>query len=458
MSASSTTSLANIEAGITTTDDTILVASVGTAVCCCFANRILPDGKVKKTIIRNSNWMKMVTEAAKNKHPKTAVCISLMFATFTISLYWSDVLTDYLLAYEYYDKNLFGYFYLTIAFIGIPHALAMFGIARYSWKEWKQICYDFRFAERKEKWKPITMLTKYRWKRRFLAVAIIFFLPILPICFDVLMPFYRIFHKCLPNTLINFMVQYEATRTLSESLVESLPQTILQLLIFFVYNDGELENETSYALLRSVILSGVSITYHLINAFYEMKKEGLTFCNYVQSLVEMGAGIPLRALHNNEKFENDTFKLSFPLLDLQVKSLVKAFEVNTSVNKLDLRNTSITDRGGVYIGEILKKNSKLTILHLKNNNIGDEGCKSIFEGLRINRTLTRLKLRKNNIGDDGGKSIGEALKVNPTLAELNLQENNFSDDMKSHLQWVQKCKQEGSNGYSQVTGMRIRTS
>ena len=50
------------------------------------------------------------------------------------------------------------------------------------------------------------------------------------------MPFYRLLQSYLPDSFVTFMVQYEATRTLSESFLESLPQTCLQVIIFIDCN------------------------------------------------------------------------------------------------------------------------------------------------------------------------------------------------------------------------------
>jgi hypothetical protein len=107
--------------------------------------------------------------------------------------------------------------------------------------------------------------------------------------------------RCLPNELVTFMAQYEALRTLSETLLESFPQTILQVYIF-LYCDGNedqclgITQEAGTALTQSSIISGLSIAYRVAHVVFEMRKEKLGLCGYLQSLIEMGAGLPLRAI------------------------------------------------------------------------------------------------------------------------------------------------------------------
>ena len=58
---------------------------------------------------------------------------------------------------------------------------------------------------------------------------------LVPRYLDAVLP--RVGAMLANDGLVTFMVKYEALRTLSESLLESLPQTILQVYIF-LYCDG----------------------------------------------------------------------------------------------------------------------------------------------------------------------------------------------------------------------------
>ena len=95
-------------------------------------------------------------------------------------------------------------------------------------------------------------------------------------------------------------------------------------------------------------------------------------------------------------------------------------------------------------------------VQLQNNNITDVQC--IGEGLKTNNTLTELYLHNNNITDNSGiQSIIDGLKTNNTLHTLYLMNNQLSDNMISQLNAIQQYKEDGSNGYQQVKGMKIDT-
>ena len=67
---------------------------------------------------------------------------------------------------------------------------------------------------------------KVTWEK----VLFFLFSPILPLMFDMfLMPFYGFMGRYIGDNLSNFMTQYEATRTLSETVLESIPQLCLQV-------------------------------------------------------------------------------------------------------------------------------------------------------------------------------------------------------------------------------------
>ena len=66
-----------------------------------------------------------------------------------------------------------------------------------------------------------------------------------------------------------------------------------------------------------------------------------------------------------------------------------------------------------------------------------------------------LDLYNQGITTNDGIIIGELLKTNNTLKTLRLYDNQLSDNMKSQLKAIQQYKEDGSNGYQQVQGMRI---
>ena len=253
------------------------------------------------------------------------------------------------------------WFYITLFFLCLNQFIAIVGIAVYLRKE-------------------------EEWSTEWLLLCASPFIIIAPLLLDVCMPFYRLLQSCLPDEEVTFMVQYEATRTFSESFLESLPQTCLQVYIYFQCLDitcAGIEKEGQSALLFSLAISGASLLFHIITTIYEMRKEGLNCCGYFNSLIQMGAGLPLRAIVSNTIKE---LEIEYDLLDGQVRSLEVALRSNTSLEKITVRNQNDGNGLAMVLGEILKTNNTLTELRLGSNNITDE--QSIGEGLKTNNTLT----------------------------------------------------------------------
>ena len=104
-----------------------------------------------------------------------------------------------------------------------------------------------------------------------------------------------------------------------------------------------------------------------------------------------------------------------------VVMMTKAIQINTTIQKLDMSNNSISDDGVVAICDSLKINVSLQELNLALNNITNEGTKKIAEAIQVTKTLRKLNLNDNQISDDGAAAISDSLKVNKSLQELNIQ-------------------------------------
>ena len=101
------------------------------------------------------------------------------------------------------------------------------------------------------------------------------FSPILPLFFDLfLMPFHGFMGRCIGDNLSNFMTQYEATRTLSETVMESIPQLCLQVyMVIYCRMNGcnfQAEEGGDAALMQALVISISSMPYMLpsLGAFH----------------------------------------------------------------------------------------------------------------------------------------------------------------------------------------------
>ena len=157
--------------------------------------------------------------------------------------------------------------------------------------------------------------------------------------------------------------------------------------------------EAGTALIYSIIISGASILFHLVQVYYEMKKEGLGFCGYMKSLMTMGAGLPLKAITSDRI--GDKLDLSEQeLLPAQVRSLAAAIGNNKSLREVGLRSCNIDDEGARHLATMLEKNTSLEKLWLNDNKITGDGLKHLAIPLEKNTSLEWLYLYNNEITDD----------------------------------------------------------
>ena len=111
-----------------------------------------------------------------------------------------------------------------------------------------------------------------------------------------------------------------------------------------------------------------------------------------------------------------------------VVMMTKAIQINTTLQKLDMSNNSISDHGAAAISDSLKINVSLQELDLAGNKITTEGAKEIAEAIQVTKTLQTLNLSSNNISDDGAAAISDSLKINVSLQELDLTWNNIKNE------------------------------
>ena len=296
--------------GIESADNAITAVAVGGAVAAGVATKVMPKG-MKRRLQRKKSWVKRKTKRCKERYPLLVKVVSLANSVLSLALYFLDVFTDVNLCIAFYWNNHMVWGNLMVVFIALPYVVAMFGIAFYSYKENEGI----------------------------VRAACVFFSPVLPALCDVYMPFYSLLQNvgCVPDVLTNFMVQYEATRTLSETVLETIPQMVLQVNIY-IYCAGNagncegIDQEAGSALAQSLAVGGVCIVYRLVLVYYEMKAEGLGLLGYLKSLVQLGAGLPLRAITGNTVKE---LRLPENLEEAQVRSLAVALKSNTSIETIN---------------------------------------------------------------------------------------------------------------------------
>ena len=197
-----------MEAGLGEAQAIMVVVGIGGVVAGAALNKVMPNS-TKESLKRRKSYVRKEVEKCEEKYPCPFVFLRIIIAVLNLVLYFLDIITDVKLCYTFYHNGHYGWFQIMAGFIALPYVVAVGGVGYYGWRDkWFDCSNDMR--------------------------CLLFpFCPVLPIFLDILMPFYRTFQRRLPHKLVTFMVQYEATRTLSESCLESLPQMALQVYIFF---------------------------------------------------------------------------------------------------------------------------------------------------------------------------------------------------------------------------------
>ena len=326
-------------------DETIGAIIVTTALASGVATKVMPE-RFKKELQKKKTWVNNKTVSLKKKFPRVVWTTSLLSGVVSLALYFLDVFTDVQLCINFYQYKHYGWFTLMVGFIALPYLVAMAGVIFY---------FHNKHSE------------------KFLVS--ILFSPILPLGCDVFMPFYRIMQRCTPDAFTNFMSQYEATRLLSETLLETVPQMGLQVYIFFFCDGNEencdgIEQEAGDALVQSLIIGGICIVYRLVLVNYEMKDQGLNLKDYVKSLIQLGVGLPLRAIT-----ENTVKDLKLPTADLlgsQIRSLATAIKSNASILTINDENPfewAASDKGQLRILQSICENQHFRMY--VNNEVSD---------------------------------------------------------------------------------------
>ena len=364
------------------------------------------------TPLKRKTCVNRMAKTCKEKTRRLYQAVCILNAILSIFLYFLDVVTDLLLCVAFYRQNYMEWFFLMVIFIVLPYAIATIGIAYYAKLEHAGMC----------------------------RLAIYIFSPVLPIICDMFLPFYSVTQHFCPDELINFMVQYEATRTLSEAVLETIPQLSLQVYIY-LHCQGQntyceqmeetgntaLMQRADIALIQSLVAGGVCVVYRFVVVYLDMKHQGLTLKAYLKSLIQLGAGLPLRAIT-----ENSMRELKLPhaqLLNAQVRSLSTALKNNTSLTKIDLCDNQIGNAGAGYLAEALPKCLGLIELRLSSNNISDSGVRPLADAFSNCKKLETIYLGNNEIGDDGAMQLAQALSKSPACTSLRLYHNNIKESV-----------------------------
>lgn len=98
------------------------------------------------------------------------------------------------------------------------------------------------------------------------------------------------------------------------------------------------------------------------------------------------------------------------------------------LQRLDLSNNQLGDRGAKAVSDGLRSNDQLEDLLLDHNDIDSDGAEAIAAALLNNQSLKTLSLEWNSVRLEGGRAIANALLGQRSLTSLNLGWNGLSDE------------------------------
>eukprot|EP00435_Cladocopium_sp_Y103_P005837 s4244_g1.t2 len=107
---------------------------------------------------------------------------------------------------------------------------------------------------------------------------------------------------------------------------------------------------------------------------------------------------------------------------VRLKAVAQALERNSFTNiTMDPEYDQVGDEEVKAVAQLLKTGTSVKRIDLGDTCISDDGAQALAEALRCNQILEELWLHKDQITDVGAEALAEALKVNKTLRSLTVE-------------------------------------
>ena len=400
------------------------------------AEALLPEN-VRKDIQVKSNSVKERYRRCLEKYPFLVLVKAAVTAIVTFGLFFLDFITDMNAINEVGGTNA-TWQAVMLFFVLLPFFVSMVGISIYTYK-------------------------RSGWKYTVLLLP---FLPVLQPLLDISLPFVQLLGRCnlLSEDANAFIVSYSSVRTLSESFLESFPQTVFQIYIFLYCKSngcGENSAAADEALAMSISVSFLSILWHGLGTYLASRAMGVTYREYLSTLVKMGGGLPLEAVRRNRA---QTVKVAFKPDLTQFDHLMAMLPKNTSVMLLDFSeaafevdeinvvvrymaeggfgvqrldlsgNRELGPAGFEALGNGLMNNTSIQDLNLQNTNLDGASLRKFFNRMTEgNTTLKTIHLESNRLAADAAQAIGAALARTTGIERLHMGENCVGSAGAQHI-------------------------
>ena len=217
-------------------------------------------------------------------------------------------------------------------------------------------------------------------------------------------------------------------------LVDDMPRTLLLKNLTYMYLDlggkrigrggavNLITSLTKFSTIRELQLNRTGIGFEDCKALSELLasskyiealdiSHNLLAPDCIQLIVDgLSHNTSLEKLNMRESYFNSENKLSF----------ASVLRVNTRLKILNFSCCNIQSSDSVHLAKALAENTttQLQILWLEGNPIGSEGADAFASMLKNNQCLKSLYLRDDSVGVKGALELIESLKHNTTLEEL----------------------------------------
>ena len=392
------------------------VATVTCTVCACCVHVALQCApkktrekwtkQIQKTVQKVEEVKDGVEEIYKakirDKYPKLAKWYANSSLTINVMSVYVDLYSDVGAITKFYEDGFYWWGILMLVFVLLPFVAAIWYIAYYFLQNTKA-------EQRGQVW---------RWLPVLIVLGPLFDLFFVP-CY------FASYHMKDEQKKINaqaFLDSYNKIRTVSEAVLESFPQTILQGT--FGYLHGGLN---SWELFFSFMFSCINLAKNLFGIYIAADDENIGVYEYSKRIIQNFGGLPVLQITNGKSPSYlDLSHRSELTLPLQLQ-LAKAFEKNTTTEHVDLTGLGFGPEGAKKLAQSLQEapKRKLASLNLTNNRVGDGGAMALIKSgnlrtLILNANSSSTALEEENARADARRRKRKIAPIDLTKLDKQL--------------------------------------
>jgi hypothetical protein len=194
------------------------------------------------------------------------------------------------------------------------------------------------------------------------------------------------------------------------------------------YTLDNLIKRTPDPFISSLRLSPESFTRYPLPAICEAlwSCETIVHLDIRNSNLQLDGAIQIANLLEHTQTLQSIFLFKNELFDQGVELIVRVLieNPNHSLQKLNLCQNGITDKGAEVLANLISTNKSLTALDVNNNHITSNGAFVLAPSLASNRNLLLFSVWNNQICESGAQELLRVFRESFTLQALNVRRNS----------------------------------